>query len=79
MSKNSQIDPGVELDEEIEFEDELEEGDYAFIFDSDGELKNVYLPADFEIEPPEMIVKILSMLGVTDINSAWLEEGQYLH
>jgi len=66
-------------EKEIVFDEELAEDDYAFIFDVDGELKQVFLPDGFELNPPEVIKKILAVLGIDDINSNWLDENQQLH
>lgn len=70
----------IELNDEASDIDEgFEDGDYAFVFDADGNLKDVYLPDGFELDPPKVIKEILKVLGIDDINSNWLEENQSLH
>ncbi|HET8688380.1 MAG TPA: hypothetical protein VFM18_17355 [Methanosarcina sp.] len=45
---------------------ELADDDYGFIFDSDGNLKAVYLPNDVPPAFPKNIKKMLKMLNVDE-------------
>ena len=65
-----------------EVEDDLEEFEdadaYAFVIGPDGELRHLFVPEDFYLDPPKNVCAILKVLGVTDINQA-LSEGETLH
>lgn len=54
------------------YDDAISDDDYGFIFDSDGNLKSVFLPDDV-LEVPETIQMILDIFGIDDI--AQLEHG----
>ena len=43
--------------------------DYVFVVGPDGELKTVMIPDTAAFATPENVSKILTMYGVTDINS----------
>ena len=58
-----------EWEEQVEIEGVTDE-DYGFVLGPDGELKAIFLPDGFEIDPPPVVKKILKVLGVKDINSA---------
>ena len=76
MSKHSQVDP-VE-DEDLSLEEELGiDGaeDYGFIFGADGELKHLFTPEAFYLDPPPVVKKILKLLGIKDINSVAIDDG----
>lgn len=49
-------------------DDELENDDYCFIFDRDGNIKSVILPEVVPFTAPKNIAKILKLLGVRDIS-----------
>lgn len=57
--------------------DDLENDDYCFIFDRDGNLKGAVLPEVLPFKAPKNIAKILKMLGIRDISM--LDEEQQLH
>lgn len=59
-----ETNPELELDES-----EIDAGDYGFIIGPDGELKHLFTPDDFELDPPPLVRKILKLLGIKDINS----------
>ena len=69
MSKMTEIRE-EEYDEFID--NEISDDDYGFIFDTDGNLKSVFLP-DEVFEVPETIQAILDIFGIDDI--AQLEHG----
>jgi hypothetical protein len=48
--------------------DDLEDDDYCFIFDRDGNVKSVILPEVVPFTAPKNIAKILKILGVPDIS-----------
>lgn len=58
-------------------DDELENDDYCFIFDRDGNLKSVILPEVVPFKAPKNIAKILKIMGVPDISM--LDQEQQLH
>jgi hypothetical protein len=64
-----------ELDAETEdFIDSIADGDYIFVVDSDGNLKSLLLPDDYNQEStPENVGKVMKALGVSAI------EKQTLH
>ena len=58
-------------------DDELENDDYCFIFDREGNLKGAVLPEVLPFKAPKNIAKILKILGVSDISQ--LEDEQSIH
>jgi hypothetical protein len=78
MSKTTELsdqtNPELELDEE-----DLDASDYGFIFSADGELKHMFAPDEFELDPPKVIKKILKLLGIDDINNIPFDQDQTLH
>jgi len=69
MTNKIQKDPTPEETEEIESpEDLVDENDYGFIIGSDGEIKHIFTPNDFHLDPPPVVKKILRLLGIKDIN-----------
>jgi hypothetical protein len=65
-------DPQIELDETQDETDDLEiDGteDYGFVFGVDGELKHMFTPDAFVLDPPPVVKKILKLLGIKDINA----------
>jgi hypothetical protein len=53
-------DEGYDLD--------IEDGDYGFIFDEEGNLKSVFLPKNVPFQPPDAIARILELLEIYDID-----------
>lgn len=54
--------------EELEiYETDIGTDDYGFVFDSDGEIKAIFLPENLPFKPPRNINKILKLLGIADI------------
>jgi hypothetical protein len=76
MSKNSQVVTEVELEEEELLVEQLEvdSQDYGFIIGADGELKHLFTPDDFYLDPPPLVKKILKLLGIKDINTVALDD-----
>jgi hypothetical protein len=68
---NKATEQHVEQEDELEIDDEYEDGDYGFILGSDGELKSMFAPDEFFLEPPPKVKRILKILGIKDINTAW--------
>lgn len=58
-------------------DDELEQDDYCFIFDGEGNLKGAILPEVVPFKAPKNIAKILKILGIQDIS--FLDQEQQLH
>lgn len=74
MSKRLELtveDPVQDYDEEIG------EEDYGFIFDANGNLKFAFIPEFPPDRPPKNIKKIMKMLGVIDL--AQFNEDLTLH
>lgn len=58
----------VEYDDEIYEEfDDIGEDDYGFVFDSEGNVKFLFVPDNLPFKPPKNILKIMKILGVTDL------------
>ena len=76
MSKNSHIVTEVELEEEELVIEQLEvdSEDYGFIFSADGELKHLFTPDEFYLDPPPLVKKILKLLGIKDINTVAIDD-----
>lgn len=53
--------------------------DYGFIIGPDGELKHLFTPNDFYLDPPPQVLKILKILGIDDINSIGFDGEDTLH
>jgi hypothetical protein len=60
--------------EEVEYEDnvyeefdDIGEDDYGFVFDSEGNVKFLFVPDNLPFKPPKNILKIMKILGVTDL------------
>jgi hypothetical protein len=64
--------------EEIEL-DEIGKEDYGFIIGPDGELKHLFTPDEFLLDPPPVVKKILKLLGITDINSLDFDGSDTVH
>jgi hypothetical protein len=60
-------------------DDELDNDDYCFIFDRDGNVKSVILPEVVPFTAPKNIAKILKILGVRDIAMLDTAQEQTLH
>ena len=74
MPKTDQVQE-EEFDPEVQ--EGFEDGDYGFIISSDGELKHMYLPEDFILNPPPEVKKILKIFGIKDLNLS--VDGDILH
>lgn len=72
-----QIQEEHDLDE-IEL-DEIGDDDYGFIIGPDGELKQLFTPADFLLDPPPVVKKILELLGIKDVNALDFEGNDTIH
>jgi hypothetical protein len=61
-------------DNEEDFIDSITDSDYIFVVSSDGQLKSVLLPQEFEADPaPDSVQKILTVFGITGF------ENQTIH
>jgi len=58
---------------EVEFEEtyiedqDIGDDDYGFVFDGEGNIKYVFVPDNLPFKPPKNIVRIMKILGVTDL------------
>jgi hypothetical protein len=77
MSKNSHIVTEVELEEDELLVEQLEvdSEDYGFIISADGELKHLFTPDEFYLDPPPLVKKILKLLRIKDINSVAIDDA----
>lgn len=55
-------------------DNEIGEEDYGFVFGPDGEIKYVFVPDVIPFKPPKNIVKIMKILGVSDLSQFNVEE-----
>jgi hypothetical protein len=68
---NKATEQHVEHEDELDIDDEYDDGDYGFILGADGELKSMFAPEEFFLDPPPKVKRILKILGIKDINTAW--------
>ena len=69
MSKNNitaEPETATDIDDELEGID-----DYGFIIGPNGELKHMFAPDEFDLDPPAVVRKILKLFGIKDINAGW--------
>ena len=64
----SKITPVYDEEFEILEETGLDDGDYGFIIGANGELKHMFTPDDFLLDPPPVVKKILKLFGISNIN-----------
>jgi hypothetical protein len=57
----------VEYDEIYADDNDIGEDDYGFVFDSEGNVKFLFVPDNLPFKPPKNILKIMKILGVTDL------------
>ena len=78
MSKRSmEEDISLSVNEDLgEFD--IDENDFGFLIDGEGNLKTVFGPNDSFSAPPEAVQKILDMFGVSSTDLA-MRSGTTLH
>jgi hypothetical protein len=69
----------LEQDQDEIESDEIGEEDYGFIIGPDGELKHMFTPDEFLLDPPPIVKKILKLLGISDINSLDFDGNDTIH
>jgi hypothetical protein len=79
MTNKIQKDSAPEVEEIEPLEELAEENDYGFIIGPDGELKHMFTPNEFHLDPPPVVKKILKLLGIKDINQLDFETDGTLH
>lgn len=67
MTKRIEVDE-VEYEEAYLDDQDIGEDDYGFVFDADGNVKFVFVPDNLPFKPPKTILKIMKILGVTDLS-----------
>jgi hypothetical protein len=67
MTKRIEVDE-VEYEEAYLDDQDIGEDDYGFVFDADGNVKFVFVPDNMPFKPPKTILKIMKILGVTDLS-----------
>ena len=78
MSKRS-AEEDISLSDNDELNEfNIDENDFGFLIDGEGNLKTVFGPNDLFGEPPEAVQKILDMFGVSSAELA-LRSGTTLH
>ena len=73
MTKRAEI----EVEEAFDYQDEIGDEDYGFVFDAEGNLKFAFAPDILPDKPPKNIAKIMKMLGIIDL--AQFNEDITLH
>ena len=68
-----------EQDELDALESVADENDYGFIIGPDGELKHIFTPNEFHLDPPPVVRKILKLLGIKDVNSLDFDTDGTIH
>jgi hypothetical protein len=67
-------------EEELEaLEEFADENDYGFIIGPDGELKHMFTPNEFHLDPPPVVKKIFKLLGIKDINMLDFDTDGTIH
>ncbi len=67
-------------EEELETLEELaDDNDYGFVIGPDGELKHMFTPNEFHLNPPPVVKKILKLLGIKDINMLDFDTDGTIH
>ena len=79
MTNKIQKDQEVEVEEIEALEDIADENDYGFIIGPDGELKHMFTPNEFNLNPPPVVKKILKVLGIKDINMLDFDTDGTIH
>ena len=78
MSKANRTasDQVIESDtEEVNNDIDIDDAeDYGFIIGPDGELKHMFWPEGFDLDPPKTVRRILKVFGIKDINLASEED-----
>lgn len=67
MTKRIEVNE-VEYEEALLDDQDIGEDDYGFVFDSEGNVKFVFVPDNLPFKPPKNIMKILKILGITDLS-----------
>lgn len=57
----------VEDEYELDYQEEIEDDDYGFVLDSEGNLKFAFAPDVLPDKPPKNVAKIMKVLGITDL------------
>lgn len=75
MSKTIQTQEEQDLAEEALENLEIECDDYGFVIGANGEVKAIFTPEGFYLDPPPVIKKILKVLGIKDVNQLHSVDG----
>lgn len=67
MTKRIELNE-AEYEEALLDDQDIGEDDYGFVFDSEGNVKFVFVPDNLPFKPPKNILKILKILGITDLS-----------
>ena len=67
MTKRIEVNE-VEYEEALLDDQDIGEDDYGFVFDSEGNVKFVFVQDNLPFKPPKNILKILKILGITDLS-----------
>ena len=60
-----------EQDDLEALEEVADENDYGFIIGPDGELKHMFTPADFHLDPPPIVKKIVLTVSICLIETSF--------
>lgn len=72
-------DKDLEQDDLEALEDVADEHDYGFIIGPNGELKHIFTPDEFHLDPPPVVKKILKLLGIKDVNMLDFDTDGTIH
>jgi hypothetical protein len=65
----------VDTFEEHEYPGDINEGDYGFILDAEGELKSIFLPENIPFKAPKNVNKILKLFGIPDVENVDIDQS----
>ena len=60
---------------EDEYPGDINNEDYGFILDSNGELKSIFLPENVPFKAPKNVNKILKLFGIPDVDNVDIDQS----
>ena len=61
--------------DESDYRGDINEDDYGFILDSNGELKSIFLPENVPFKAPKNVNKILKLFGIPDVDNVDIDQS----
>jgi hypothetical protein len=65
----------VDQFDEDEYPGDINNEDYGFILDSNGELKSIFLPENVPFKAPKNVNKILKLFGIPDVDNVDIDQS----